>query len=149
MQDDSGSAALSVVVDHVSTGAGATQQLSSSIRQTSASSIQYCSCSGILSRMPTCKVLSSSPAAAGGCGGHATVVQMDISMSGKHGFISDHLEQAVRSVQASVFVSTTRWPPRLLKLQLNGVTGTMAPHMTSWLAAINECIGNALMVMSG
>ena len=40
---------------------------------------------------------------------------------------------AALSIQAELYVHTSLWPSQLLKLQLNGVTATMAPPTTTWL----------------
>ena len=156
MQQTGCSAAFSVMFNRSSIRGGATQKLSnnsssgrSSCSWTSASWIHYCSCNGTLSGTLTSKALSSHLAAGKKCGGHVTSVQMAILTSGKLQYTTDHADPAAPSVQAEQSVHTTVSPPRLLKLQPNGVQATRAPHMTSWFSAAREGVGNALMVMSG
>ena len=70
-------------------------------------------------------------------------------MNGKRECATDHAAPAALSVRAELFARTTLLPPRLLKLQPNGVQATRASHMTTRFLATRKGVGNARTVMSG
>ena len=74
---------------------------------------------------------------------------MTVLTSGKQLSRTDHRDVAALTVQAELSVHTILLPPRLQKLQHNGVTATTAPHMTTQSSAAKKRGGNALVVMSG